>query len=90
MNRLFRLFALFGLLILFGCKKDPDTLPEKLMLYTALCPSGIRACYTQCGSRWDTNKNGTIDPAELIDFNSCTGICDVHCDTSFLYLLFQK
>jgi hypothetical protein len=75
------------LLLSLSCKKDPDDLPQKYMMYSLLCPGGIRSCYAACGNRWDLNTNGNIDPVEQVDYDSCTGKCDTNCDTSFLLML---
>lgn len=69
-----------------SCAKDPDSLGPALIKYSLLCPSGKNACYGNCGSNYDTNRNGMIDASELPEFNSCTGTCNSLCDTTAILL----
>lgn len=68
-----------------ACKKDESKLPEKLAVYQLLCPSGIDACYNDCGTSSGVSSGGAAGE-ELRAFNACAAQCDVVCDTRFLFV----
>lgn len=74
------------LLMMIGCKEDPDDLPEKLATYQLLCPAGLDSCYNECGVSSGVSSGGEPTGEELRAFDTCTSQCDILCDTSFLFL----
>lgn len=78
----FLLAALILTVSATSCKEDPDTLPEKVMMYKALCPAGIDACYSECDPTGDP-----LTDSDMQDYESCASFCDMKCDMSFILLL---
>ncbi|MCB1169568.1 MAG: hypothetical protein KDK25_04505 [Leptospiraceae bacterium] len=64
------------------CKKDPDTTTEALVEYLVLCPTGIDACYNDCGTSTGYPGQGS----DFRAFQTCTAQCDAKCSTSALFL----
>ena len=82
------LFALTGILLFSSsaCEKDKEDYTTDITIYQTLCPSGIQACYTDCGDQYDQDGDGAVEASQLYAFDTCISGCDNHCDLSFLYL----
>lgn len=80
----FFIFAIvFGL---SSCKKDPSTVPDELVQYILLCPTGLDACYNECASTTGYPGGGESAGATYREFVNCTGVCDQRCSNTALLL----